>query len=77
MNKVLVFISTKRLADILYERLDFSHGKRVGVIHGNKTQNFRNRSVHSFHDGEPRVLIATDVIARGVDSGRKTDETKY
>lgn len=67
MNKVLVFISTKRLADLLYERLEATHGIAVGVIHGNKNQNFRNRAVAAFHDGTTRVLIATDVIARGVD----------
>jgi ATP-dependent RNA helicase RhlE len=67
MNKVLVFVSTKHLADVLYEEILPIHGDKVGVIHSNKAQKHRFDSVDKFHSGECRVLIATDIIARGLD----------
>ncbi len=67
MSRVLVFVSTKRLADLLYERLREQYEDRVEVIHSNKAQNHRFASVNSFQNGYSRVLIATDVLARGLD----------
>lgn len=67
MNKVLVFVSTKQLADLLYEKIEPRFPERVGVIHSNKAQPQRFASVNQFQDGTYRVLIATDVIARGID----------
>ncbi|MEO7175278.1 MAG: DEAD/DEAH box helicase, partial [Saprospiraceae bacterium] len=66
-NKVLVFAATKQLADQLYEPLSEDYPGQVGVIHSNKDQNYRFNSVKSFQDGTYRILIATDVIARGID----------
>ena len=66
-SKVLVFISTKKLADKLYERLSDEIPDQVGVIHGNKSQNFRINAVKEFQEGTTRALIATDIIARGLD----------
>lgn len=67
MNKVLVFSATKKLSDVLFERLEEKYPGRVGVIHSNKAQNNRFNSVNSFKDGTYRALIATDLIARGLD----------
>jgi ATP-dependent RNA helicase RhlE len=67
MSKVLVFVSTKSLADLLHKQLEYKWPERVGVIHSNKEQNHRFNSVQQFHNGNYRVLIATDIIARGLD----------
>lgn len=67
MNKVLVFASTKQLADQLFEELSMRFLDEVGVIHSNKSQNHRLASVRGFQDGTHRILIATDIIARGLD----------
>lgn len=67
MQKVLVFASTRRLAERLYKKADSMHPEMFGVIHGNKAQNQRVNAVKNFKSGECRVLIATDIIARGID----------
>jgi ATP-dependent RNA helicase RhlE len=67
IKKVLVFTATRRLADALYERMEPIFGESVGVIHSNKSQNHRFNSVASFEDGSYRMLIATDIVARGLD----------
>ncbi|WP_341843565.1 DEAD/DEAH box helicase [Chitinophaga caseinilytica] len=67
MSKVLVFASTKALADELYEKMAEHMPGAVGVIHSNKDQNFRFNSVRQFREGVFRVLIATDIMARGLD----------
>ncbi|WP_420572145.1 DEAD/DEAH box helicase [Kordia sp.] len=66
-SKVLVFISNKRIADRLFECLRTDFGEDVAVIHSNKTQNYRIRSIENFNAGENRILVATDVMARGLD----------
>jgi ATP-dependent RNA helicase RhlE len=72
MSKVLVFVSTKQLADQLYERLEADMPGKVGVIHSNKEQNYRFNSVRQFQNGTFRLLIATDIIARGLDVAEVT-----
>ena len=67
LSKVLVFCSTKKLADRLFEQLEEEFTDQIGIIHSNKSQNFRIRSVENFKSGVSRVLIATDIIARGMD----------
>lgn len=67
LNKVLVFVSTKKLADRLYEQMAAKFPDQTGVIHSNKTQNFRINIVKQFTEGKIRILIATDIIARGLD----------
>ena len=66
-HKVLVFVSNKRNADRLFEVLEEKFDAEVCVIHSNKTQNYRIRSIKQFDKGENRVLVATDVMARGLD----------
>ncbi|UFH57408.1 DEAD/DEAH box helicase [Spirosoma sp. KNUC1025] len=67
MTKVLVFVATKSLADQLQEQLEAEFPNRVGVIHSNKAQNQRFEAVELFKDGTYQILIATDLIARGID----------
>jgi len=67
MNKVLVFTATKQLADQLYESIAEKYGEVAGVIHSNKEQNHRFRTVENFKDGTYRFIIATDIVARGID----------
>lgn len=67
MSKVLVFTATKQLADDLYKQLDKFFPNEIGVIHSNKAQNNRFNTVKEFQNGEIRILIATDIIARGLD----------
>lgn len=67
LTKVLLFVESKRLADRLEERLTELFPEEIGVIHSNKSQNLRLRSVKKFDEGKYRVLIATELIARGVD----------
>jgi ATP-dependent RNA helicase RhlE len=66
-SKVLVFVQSRALADMLFEEMESSLLNSVGVIHSNKAQNFRFNSVQNFQTGVFRVLIATDLIARGID----------
>ncbi len=66
MMRVLVFVKDKTIADRLEEELaDFS--EELSVIHSNRSQPQRFNSVKQFQEGVFRILIATDVIARGVD----------
>jgi ATP-dependent RNA helicase RhlE len=62
----LVFNRTKHGSDKLTRLLE-SWGFSVGAIHGNKSQGQRERMLHSFRTGEIKVLVATDVAARGID----------
>ncbi len=67
MTKVLVFVATKSLADDVYSELEPKFPGQVGVIHSNKEQNHRFNTVNKFQSGEYRFIIATDIIARGLD----------
>lgn len=67
MNKVMVFVSTKSLADQLFDKLIEKFPDQVGVIHSNKAQNNRFNTVKNFQNNDIRILIATDIIARGID----------
>jgi ATP-dependent RNA helicase RhlE len=66
-TKVLVFVSSKRGADLLFDALEELYGPELCVIHSNKSQNYRLRSIEKFERGENRILISTDVMARGLD----------
>ena len=67
MTRVLIFVATKQLADQLYEQLTAKFPGRTGVIHSNKDQNNRFNTVNKFKTGEYHFVIATDIIARGLD----------
>jgi len=67
MRKVLVFVSSKKIADRLYETMSEFYLSELAVIHSNKSQNYRFRSINQYDEGKVRILIATDIIARGLD----------
>jgi ATP-dependent RNA helicase RhlE len=67
MTKVLVFVATKHLADQLYESMESKFPGTAGVIHSNKEQNHRFNTVKQFKEGTYRFIIATDIVARGID----------
>jgi ATP-dependent RNA helicase RhlE len=66
MNRVLVFTRTKHGANKVAEHL-LKNGIQSDAIHGNKSQNARQRALDSFKGGKLRVLVATDIAARGID----------
>lgn len=72
MTKVLVFAATKKLADQLYEQLENKFPGTAGVIHSNKEQNHRFNTVKQFQEGNYRFIIATDIVARGIDIAEVT-----
>src|SRR6185295_18496899 len=65
-RQVLVFCKTKHGANRLAQQLDKS-GIEADAIHGNKSQNARTRALKMFKDNQLRVLVATDIAARGLD----------
>ena len=67
MKKVLVFVSSKKIADRLYDAISEFYLSEIAVIHSNKSQNYRFRSINQYDEGKVRILIATDIIARGLD----------
>ena len=66
-KKVLVFVPNKKSADLLFNLLDEFFGSQVAVIHSNKTQNYRLRSIENFNSEKTRILVTSDVMARGLD----------
>jgi len=67
MNKVLVFVSTINLADQLFDLMNKDFEKEVGIIHSKKSQTIRFEAVKLFKNGTHRILIASDLVARGID----------
>lgn len=67
MTKVLVFVATKNLANQLFDELSPDFNEQLGIIHSNKAQNQRFDTVDQFKAGTYRILIATDIVARGID----------
>jgi ATP-dependent RNA helicase RhlE len=65
-QRVLVFTRTKHGANRLVEKLEKA-GIGAAAIHGNKSQNARDRAMNGFRDGSLRILVATDIAARGID----------
>ncbi|MBI1244028.1 MAG: DEAD/DEAH box helicase [Alphaproteobacteria bacterium] len=65
-ERTLVFARTKRGADRIVEHLERA-GLPAGAIHGNKSQSQRERALGAFRAGSCRVLVATDIAARGID----------
>lgn len=64
--KVLVFVKNKDMAAELEQELA-GFGEEAGVIHSNKSQSNRFKSIEGFEQGRHRLLVATDVVARGLD----------
>jgi ATP-dependent RNA helicase RhlE len=76
LEKVIVFTRTKRGANKVAEQLD-RNGVPSEAIHGNKSQNARQRALDSFTRGRARVLVATDLAARGIDVQGVTHVINY
>ncbi len=68
-HQVLVFTRTKHGANRLVQKLE-RDGIRAAAIHGNKSQGARTRALEQFKSGRLRVLVATDIAARGIDIDR-------
>ena len=66
MERVLIFSRTKHRADKIAEALN-KNKINADAIHGNKSQNQRTKAMHDFKSGRLRVLVATDIAARGID----------
>jgi len=75
-RQVLVFTRTKHGADRLAKQLE-SDGLSSAAIHGNKSQGARTRALGDFKSGKVRVLVATDVAARGLDIARLPHVVNY
>jgi len=71
-SKVMVFAATKKLADQIFESMISKFPNEIAVIHSNKAQNARFEIVNKFQDNEIRILIATDIIARGINISEVT-----
>jgi ATP-dependent RNA helicase RhlE len=67
---VIIFTRTKEVADNVYQYLDRKGYGPVRVIHSNKGQNSRINAVNEFKEGGVRILVSTDVTARGIDVAR-------
>ena len=67
LSKVLLFVKNKKIADDLENELGEEFQQQVGVIHSNKSQPQRFNALKQFEEGTLRLLIATDLVARGVD----------
>lgn len=66
VNQAIIFTSTKRHADLLAEDL-YAAGHKTAALHGDMTQGARNRTLTKLRHGDVKVLVATDVAARGID----------
>ncbi len=67
MSRVLVFVNNKKISDMLYTRIEEDFEGQFGVIHSNKSQNYRLSTMAEFQEGNLRGLITTDIMARGLD----------
>lgn len=76
VKSTLVFTRTKHGANKLAEVLDRS-GIKTEVIHGNKSQNARVIALNNFKDGKSKVLVATDIAARGIDINELSHVVNY
>lgn len=76
IESLLVFTQMKHAADKLARQLN-NHGIRTEAIHGNKSQNARQSALNNFKKRKTRVLVATDIAARGIDIDELTHVLNY
>ena len=65
-GSMLIFVRTQKRTDRLARFLE-AQKVNVGLIHGGRSQNQRNRAIDAFKNGDTRILVATDIAARGID----------
>lgn len=66
-EKTMVFVRSKKRADLVQDKLMQDFGKQMGVLHSNKAQNTRFNTLNAFKEGTSRILISSDIGARGID----------
>jgi ATP-dependent RNA helicase RhlE len=66
-ERVLLFVNNKKTADLLADKLEEIYPEQFGIIHSNKSQNYRLQTMANFRAGEIRGIVTTDVMARGLD----------
>jgi ATP-dependent RNA helicase RhlE len=76
MERVIIFSRTKHGADRVAKNLDLD-GHKAAAIHGNKSQNARQNALKGFASGDVRILVATDIAARGIDVPGITHVVNY
>jgi ATP-dependent RNA helicase RhlE len=76
LSRVIVFTRTKHRANRVAEHLG-KNGVAAEAIHGNKSQGARQRALNQFRAGDARVLVATDIVARGIDVDGVTHVINY
>jgi len=67
ISKVLIFTKSRKVADMLFEIIDANFPEKFGIIHSNKSQNYRFSALRNFQNESHRGLIATDLVSRGLD----------
>lgn len=67
IKRVLIFVNNKRIVELIHERLDEKLQQEIGVIHSNKTQNYRLNTITELQRGNIRGILTTDIMARGLD----------
>lgn len=67
IEKSFIFVQSRVYADILHARIEEDFPEQFGVIHSNKSQNFRLRMVREFKDNQLKGIVATDLVSRGID----------
>ena len=75
-HKTLVFVEMKHVANKIAKKLA-ANGIKTSAIHGNKTQNARQKAIKDFSSGEVDVLVATDIASRGIDIDGITHVINY
>ena len=75
-DQMLIFANTKRMVDMLSERLN-REGFKVSSLHGDLTQNKREKIISNYKNGSSKILVATDVAARGLDIDGVTSVVNY
>ncbi|MFK7000519.1 DEAD/DEAH box helicase [Flavobacterium oreochromis] len=67
LERILIFVNNKKIADMLHDKIEVEFPEQFGIIHSNKSQNYRLLTMSSFQRGEIKGIITTDVMARGLD----------
>lgn len=76
VDRAIVFARTKRGSDRVVQNLE-KDGLKAVAIHGNKSQNQRERALEAFKSGKVKIMVATDIAARGIDIGGVSHVVNY